>query len=378
METAIRALEDALDLAADAAVLGRLLERIRGLIAGWAAPGCDALAVGRAASRLYDAFLVRAAVLARPWPLQSPEPPDLADPPDPANAPALPESPEPPDAGGRFALVVLGSQGRREQFLATDQDNALILANDCDTAPTQAAFAAYAGRLAAVLGQAGMPPCPKGIMAASPDWRKTLSQWRDAIDAAAGRPDEAAVLTVSLLADVRPVWGDATLAGAVTAHLLRRVGETPLLARGLAREALRFGPPALLFGHLAAGRFGLGQHTVIDLKGEAVYPLILGIKALALDAGIAAPDTLGRLDGLVAARVLGEPFAKDVQSALNAIQALRLTAQAKAWRTGAPMENKVVPARLEAVSLSGLEGALKAAGRLRDVLEHHFSLRCLT
>ena len=378
MERAVRNLETELSLAADVAELGRLLERIRVLIADWATPGCDALAVGRAASRLYDAFLVRSAALARPWPPESPDPPDVAA------LPELPDAAEPAnalaqaDAAGRFALVVLGSQGRREQFLATDQDNALILANDCDTTPTQAVFSAFAGRLAAVLGQAGMPPCPKGIMAASPDWRKTLSQWRDAIDDAAGQPDEGAVLAVSLLADLRPVCGDATLAAAVTAHLLRRVGETPLLARGLAREALRFGPPALLFGHLAAGRFGLGQHTVIDLKGEAVYPLILGVKALALDAGIAAPDTVGRLDGLVAARLLGEPFAKDVQSALNCIQALRLTAQAKAWRTGAPMENRVVPARLEAASLAGLEGALKAAGRLRDVLEHHFSLRCLT
>lgn len=353
METAVRELEAALGQAGDPAALGRLLDRIRALIAGLAGSDSDALAVGRAASRLYDAFLARAAGLARPWP---------GDPDDPP---------------GRFALAVLGSQGRREQFLATDQDNTLILADDGDAAAAQDAFAAYAGRLAGVLAEAGMPPCPKGIMAASPDWRKTVADWLATIDAAAARPDEAAVLTVSLLADLRPVLGDATLVATVADHLRRRAGETTLLTRGLAREALRFGPPALIFGHLAAGLFGLG-HTVIDLKGEAAYPLTLGIKALALDAGIAAPDTLGRLAGLVEARLIGEPFAAALESALTRIQALRLAAQAQAWRTGAPMDNRIVPSRLDAASLAGLEAALKAAGRLRDVLEHHFSLRCLT
>ncbi|MFP5258590.1 MAG: DUF294 nucleotidyltransferase-like domain-containing protein [Acidobacteriota bacterium] len=350
MEAAVRELEIDLGLAPDPAALGRLLTRIRRCIAALAGTDCDALAVGRVASRLYDAFLARAAALARAG---------ENDPP------------------GRFVLAVLGSQGRREQFLATDQDNALILADDADDPRTMAAFAAYAGRLGAILAVAGMPPCPKGIMAASDDWRKTVSQWIEVIDVAAGKPDEAAVLTVSLLADLRPVYGDAALAEAVTGHLIRRAGETTLLTRGLAREALRFGPPALIFGHLAAGLFGLG-HGTVDLKGEAAYPLTLGIKALALDAGISAPDTLSRLAGLVAAGLIGQSFAEALQSALTRVQALRLSAQAAAWRAGEAMVNRIVPARLDAASLTGLETALKTAGRLRDVLEHHFSLRCLT
>ncbi|MHC1789624.1 DUF294 nucleotidyltransferase-like domain-containing protein [Solidesulfovibrio sp.] len=350
MEAAVVELEAALSRAGDGLALGRVLARIRGLIADQAGPAGDALAVGRSASRLYDALLARAAELARIGP---------DDPP------------------GRFALAVLGSQGRREQFLATDQDNALILADDCDNAAVLDAFAAYAGRLAAVLAEAGMPPCPKGIMAASPDWRKTVAHWRRAIDAAAARPDEAAVLTVSLLADLRPVVGDASLVAAVAGHLRRRAVETTLLTRGLAREALRFGPPALIFGHLATGLFGLGQGAV-DLKGEAAYPITLGIKALALDTGIAAPETLDRLAALVEAGLMGQPLADSLQNALGCVQSLRLSAQAKAWRAGRPMENRIVLSRLDAASLAGLESALKAAGRLRDILEHHFSLRCLT
>ncbi|KHK00957.1 DUF294 nucleotidyltransferase-like domain-containing protein [Desulfovibrio sp. TomC] len=347
MEAAVRELETETGQAGSVAALGRMLVRIRSAIVAKAGSDSDALAVGRAASRLYDAFLVRASELARDGP---------GDPP------------------GRFALAVLGSQGRREQFLATDQDNALILA---DVSGEDQAFAAYAVRLAAVLAGAGMPPCPKGIMAANAQWRKSLAQWCSAIDAAAARPDAEAVLTVSLLADLRPVVGDGSLVAAVIGHLRQRAAETPLLTRGLAREALHFGPPTLFFGHLASGLFGLG-HGVVDLKAAAVYPLILGIKALALDAGIMAPDTRGRLDGLVAAGLIGEELAEALRSALARVQALRLAAQAEAWRSGQAMENRIVVSQLSVVALADLETALKAAGRLRDILEHHFSLRCLT
>ena len=347
MEVVVRELEIAAGRAGSVAGLGRVLEGIRSAIAATAGPDSDALAVGRAASRLYDAFLVRASELARDGP---------GDPP------------------GRFALAVLGSQGRREQFLATDQDNALILA---EANSDDQAFAAYAARLAEVLAGAGMPPCPKGIMAVSPQWRKSVAQWFASIDAAAARPDAEAVLMVSLLADLRPVAGDASLVAAVAGHLCRRAAGTTLLTRGLAREALRFGPPALLFGHLPSGLFGLG-HGVVDLKAAAVYPLILGIKALALDAGLCAPDTLGRLDGLVAASLIGEALAGSLRQALRIVSALRLTAQAEAWRQGRAMENRIVLSHLSAAALADLETALKAAGRLRDILEHHFSLHCLT
>jgi CBS domain-containing protein len=339
----------AIAAAPDSLALGRELEGIRGLIAGQAGPQADALEVGRLASRLYDAFLLRAAELAR-------------------DGPAGPWA-EP----GSFALAVLGSQGRREQFLATDQDNLLILADGTD----ETALAAFAGRLGRVLAEAGMPPCPKGIMAANPVWRHHLSGWLDRIDAAAARPDEEAVLFVSLLADVRPILGERALVEAVTGRLRRRAGESGLLPRGLAREALRFGPPTLFLGHLPSGLFGLG-HASLDLKAAAVYPLVLGVKALALEAGIDAPDTLGRLAGLVASGHMEAELSAALQSALAQVQSLRLAAQAAAWNTGQAMENRVVPSQLSAQALAGLNTALKTAGRLRAILEHHFSLHCLT
>lgn len=349
MDPATAALFAALAAAPDSLALGRELERIRCCIADRAVPGVSALETGQLASQLYDAFLVRAAELARAGPLQLPE------------------------SAGSYCLAVLGSQGRREQFLATDQDNALILAEGADGE----AFAALAARLERLLAEAGMPPCPKGIMAANPVWRRSLADWFAVVDAAAARPDEEAVLFISLLADLRPVWGQASLAAALSEHMRRRARESSLLTRGLAREALRFGPPTLIFGHLPSGLFGLG-HGPLDLKAAAVYPLVLGVKALALEAGVAAPDTLGRLAGLVAAGHMEPELAKALQDGLARVQSLRLSAQAEAWSRGQTADNRLVPARLSAQALADLDAALRAAGRLAEILKHHFSLHCLT
>lgn len=349
MDPATAALIAALSVAPDSLTLGRELERIRRCIADRAISRADALETGRLASQLYDAFLVRAVELAREGP------------------PRLPET------AGPYGLAVLGSQGRREQFLATDQDNALILGDGVDAA----ALAAFAARLERLLAEAGMPPCPKGIMAANPAWRRPLDDWLAAVDAAAARPDEEAVLFISLLADLRPVWGEASLAAALADHVRRRAMESSLLTRGLAREALRFGPPTLIFGHLPSGLFGLG-HGTLDLKAAAVYPLVLGVKALALEAGIAAPETLGRLAGLVAAERLEPELAAALQDGLARVQSLRLTAQATAWSRGQTADNRLVPSRLSAQALADLDAALRAAGRLSEILKHHFSLHCLT
>jgi CBS domain-containing protein len=343
----VQVLAEALDAARDAAGLGRLFVDIRRLVARFALSGLDALEVGRLASLLYDKLLVRAAGLARDGPQEVPD---------------------------GCALAVLGSQGRREQFLATDQDNALILA---DEAGDDRGFEAFALRLAAILEETGVPPCPKGIMAASPAWRKRLAAWHEDIDAAAARPDAAAVLLVSLLADLRPVAGDAGLVAAVTGHLHACVADTPLLTRGLAREALRFAPPTFFFGHLHKGFFGLG-HEVVDMKRTAVFPLVQGIKSLALDAGITAVDTVSRLAALAGKGLVGAKLADRLTAAWSCVQSLRLTAQARACGEGRAMDNGVDLAGLDTLARKRLEAAFRVVAELQDILEHHFGLRYLT
>ncbi len=325
--------------------LAESLAEIRAMVARRA--GEDALDVGRLASGCYDRLLVRAAELA----LAGLGPPPTA-----------------------FALAVLGSQGRREQYLATDQDNALILG---DAANDDAFFAAFARRLAEILEAAGIAACPKGIMAQNPAWRKTVSAWRRDIDAALARGDAKAVVDVSLWADLRPVMGESGLVAAVAGYLRARLAETPLLARYLAREALNFSSPPMLFGHLAAEFFGFGRES-LDIKWSGVFPLVLGIKALALATGLAAVSTTERLEGLVANGTLGQAFAGQVRTAFACVQSLRLRGQVAALGQGRSPDNLVCPGCLAPRDREALRAAFRTVEQLREILTHRFGLHLLT
>ncbi|WP_300155684.1 putative nucleotidyltransferase substrate binding domain-containing protein [Solidesulfovibrio sp.] len=337
-------LSEALGRAGDARELAGLTRGVRAFVAGRAESG-DVLDTGRAAAALYDGLLARAAVLARDRP------------------------------PGGFCLAALGSQARGEQFLATDQDNALILPDPADAPEAREAWTAFAARLRDVLAAAGLPPCPKGIMAATPEWRRTLREWREALDAAADRPDAGGVLLVSLLADVRAVWGDPALAEALAGQVRRHAADAPLLVRGLAREALRFAPESGFPGPFS----GFGKnHTSLDLKRAAVYPLALGVKALALEAGLTETGTVERLDGLVRRGLVGGELGARLTRAFACVQGLRLRAQARALAAGRAPDNLIERDALPVTDREALRQALHAVAELAAVLEHHFGLAYLT
>ena len=340
-------LSEALGRAGDARELAGLTRAVRAFVAARAESG-DVLDTGRAAAALYDGLLARAAALARDGPGR------------------------PPDG---FCLAALGSQARGEQFLATDQDNALILPDAAHAPEAREAWAAFAARLRDVLAAAGLPPCPKGIMAAAPEWRRTLREWREALDAAADRPDAGGVLLVSLLADVRAVWGDSSLAEALAGRVRRHAADAPLLVRGLAREALRFAPESGFPGPFS----GFGQSRApLDLKRAAVYPLALGVKALALEAGLTQTGTVERLDGLVRRGLVGGELGARLRRAFACVQGLRLRAQARALAAGRAPDNLIERDALPAPEREALRQALRAVAELAAVLEHHFGLAYLT
>lgn len=345
VNTDARILAESLDKAREPRELAALLRNIRAFVAGRAGGG-DVLETGRAAAALYDALLARAAALARSGPVAPP-----------------------PGA----CLLALGSQGRCEQFLATDQDNALVLPGKADAGGRQA-YAAFAGRMRDILEAAGMPPCPRGIMAAAPEWRRTAREWRDALDGAADRPDAAGVLLVSLLADARAVDGDAALAMAVAAHVRRRAADAPLLVRGLAREALHFAPEAHLPGPLSLS----GRHAPVDLKRAAVYPLVLGVKALALETGVPETGTVARIGALSRLGRIGQDSAARLERAFACVQALRLRRQAQAAAAGGQPDNRLDPASLSPPDREELRRAFRAVADFTAMLEHHFSLAYLT
>lgn len=336
---------DGIARASGTEVLASFFRRIRDMALSGVAAGTDIPALGRALGVLNDRILARAAHLSAFGAELSPR---------------------------CFCLAVLGSEGRREQFFATDQDNALLAAAGIETGggtPT----AAFAQAFIAALTAVGFPPCENRVMIDNDDWRADLPQWQERVDDVVREPDGPGILMLSFLADARPVYGDASLCQALSEHLRRRVAASPLTLGYMAREALRFTPPLGVFGSLTVVRDGPGKGG-LDVKKGGLFPMVQGLRTLALEHGVAATGTLERLSALAGQGVFSASRAAGLAEAYACLQTLRVRSQARALGRGRAADNLIFPESLTPAERDALKDALRQVTDFQEHLHTRYGL----
>ena len=281
------------------------------LVASMAAGGLDAVRIGRMVSRLNDALVGR--LLRRAETELGPPPCD-------------------------YAWMVFGSEGRMEQALITDQDNALVYADP--TPEASAYFTALAQRGVDGLLSTSFPPCRGGFMATR--WCRPLSGWVELFRGWIETPEPKALVEASNFFDFRRVCG--TLDLDPLDDVLRRASQEKLFLAHLAKCAVGFEPPLGLFRHIREEDGG------VELKKGGIMPIVSLARLYALEAGSEARPTLERLESAARAGTLSAEGAATLAEAFRFLLALRLRDQLRARQEGRPPDNK---ARLE--SLSPLE-----------------------
>jgi CBS domain-containing protein len=260
-----------------------------------------------------------------------------------------------------YAWIVFGSEGRMEQLLLTDQDNALVhgdppVDDPAAAAACEAYFASLAEKVVAGLQAAGFPPCPGGFMATR--WRKPLSAWLDLFRGWIGTPDAAALLDVSSLLDFRPVHG--TLDLAPLDAVVRSASERAVFLAHLARTALTFEPPLSPFRQIKE------QDGGVDVKKGGLMPIVGMARVFALEAGSGARGTLDRLQAASESGNLSREGATTLAEAFRFLLGLRLRVQLEAARTGSAATNLVRPADLSALERRLLRDTFLAVRELQQ------------
>jgi CBS domain-containing protein len=228
-----------------------------------------------------------------------------------------------------YAWIVFGSEGRMEQTLLTDQDNALVYADE--GAGHEAYFEALATRVVHGLIAASFPPCAGGLMASN--WRRTLSSWAQLFRGWIDAPEPRALIEALNFFDFRRVHGSLDLDA--LEHQLRRAGREPLFMAQLARASLGLTPPLGTFRSIKAEDEG------VDLKKGGLAPIVSLARLYALEAGSGARGTLDRLDDAVAAGTLSREGAQTLAEGFRLLLGLRLREQLRARREGEPLTNSV-------------------------------------
>jgi CBS domain-containing protein len=277
----------------------------------------------------------------------------------------------PPELAANSCLMVMGSEGRGEQILKTDQDNALILRDGFEFPELEA----VAQRFNHALATFGYPPCPGQIMLTNPLWRQPLTGYKTTIaDWLLGsHPDGPMHLAIFM--DARAVAGDTDLLRQAHNHLRGLFGGSDALLARFAGAVEQFSEPGTWWDRLTTLR-GRDEQS-FDLKKLGTFPIVHGTRALALEHQLDALRTTERIHLLATKEHLDAALARDLVDALQFLMGLKLKNNLRQRQMGTTPHNLVKLSELGTLERDLLKDSLAIIKRFKQHLHIHFKLEAL-
>jgi CBS domain-containing protein len=272
----------------------------------------------------------------------------------------------PPELVANSCLLVMGSEGRGEQIMKTDQDNALLLRDGYDLPQ----LPEIAARFNEALAQFGYPPCPGGIMLTNPLWRGSVARFRETLRDWIYGADPQGTMNLAIFFDAARVAGDAALLQELRQYLDHILtGGDAFLAR-FAAAADQFDEPQSLWTRLTLR----ADEQPLDLKKLGTFPIVHGVRALCLRHGVREPGTAQRLRRLVERELIDADLGRDLLEALHFLMEMKLRHQLRQRAVGEPPGNSVQPSALSTMERDQLKDALAINKRFRGLLRQRFRL----
>lgn len=276
----------------------------------------------------------------------------------------------PPELRANSCLIVMGSEGRGEQIVKTDQDNALLLRDGFTHPELDRITEAFT----AALIDMGYPPCPGGIMLSRPLWRQSVADFGATLARWIHGGDPEGPMNLAIFLDAAAVAGDVSLLDAARARV----------------DALLMGDDGYYARFAAAiGQFDSGgwwsrlpglsgrASAQIDLKKRGLFPLVHGVRALALQYRTGGTSTAARLAALEAGGHVDRLFARDLIEALHFLMRLKLSSNLRQMAEGRTPDTMIRLEDLGTFDRQALKDALAIVRRFRQWLGLHYRLDIL-
>lgn len=277
----------------------------------------------------------------------------------------------PADLVAHSCLFVMGSEGRGEQLLKTDQDNGLLLA---DGYAPPADLQALCQRFSEVLERFGYPECPGRIMLSNPAWRGAVAGFTQRVRQWLLLPEADSLMNLAIFLDARAVAGDGALLAQVRRGLMDVATDSDALVARFAIAVEQFDSAASWWNRLLARGDG-ARH--ISLKKAGIFPIVHGVRSLALARRVAATGTAERIAALVLDGTLDAALGEELVQSLHFLMGLRLQAGLAELDQGQPVTGHVDPQRLGSLERSLLKDALAVVKRFKSFLRLRLRLDAL-
>jgi len=272
----------------------------------------------------------------------------------------------------KFAFVALGSEGRKEQTLSTDQDNAIIF----EDIPTENAEEVYvyflelAKKVNSDLHKVGFKLCKGDVMARNPKWTQPLSVWKEYFSDWINNSSPQNLLDTSIFFDFRCVYGDAALSDKLRKHILSFAENKAVFFYHFAQTISKYKAPLSMFGSIISD-----SHTEngdsIDVK-KILLPITGFLRIYSIKNSIEETNSQNRLEKLFSTGVIDEAMFKEIQQSYNILVQLRLRFQTLSILKGELPGNSINTSKLTNVERSVLKKIFDEIGNLKTRLNFDF------
>ena len=273
---------------------------------------------------------------------------------------------------GKSCLVVMGSEGRAEQILRTDQDNALIISDDCSISEEK--LREFTHLFTETLVDFGFPRCEGNIMVSNPYWCRKQSDFKELIYEWVNSPSGDNFMNIAIFYDALCVSGDIEIIKELKNYLFKISSNSQSFYTNFARVINSFDVPLGFFDGFVFNSKDEKHKDEIDIKRGGIFIIVQGIRSLSIQNRVLNTNTIKRINSLKELKVLDDESAKELIMAFNILNSLKLKASLEKLDKKEKIDNFVNPNRLTIMEKDLLKESFKIVNRLKKRLENHFKL----
>ncbi|WP_029522428.1 putative nucleotidyltransferase substrate binding domain-containing protein [Persephonella sp. KM09-Lau-8] len=267
-----------------------------------------------------------------------------------------------------FSFIVLGSEGRKEQTLNTDIDNGIIYTDESK----QEIILKIGKSIIDKLLKIGFPECPGKVMASNPMWVKSVNNWKTTIDNWILRPDSSSIMYLSIFMDLRTIYGKEDFSEILKKHIFDMVENNKNFLVVMALKTLEFEPPIGFFRNFIVEKTGEHKNE-LDIKKGGIFPIVQGIRVLALENKVEETGTIDRIRQL--RNKIGVNLADELIESFKFLQTLRLKFQLEKLSEGKKPDNYINPEKLSKFEKDLLKDAFKVVKKFQEIIGVHYRIR---
>jgi len=260
-------------------------------------------------------------------------------------------------------LIVMGSEGRNEQIIKTDQDNALVINDNSSSSQ----YKEYMQQITNSLIDFGYPPCEGNIMVSNPFWCKTVQDYKDETARWIQTPDLQNYMDLAIFFDSFAVAGDKKLLIDLKDDLFYKLHDKDVFMAYFAKSTLAFDTPRTVSSFMSKVNY-------IDIKKAGVFPIVQGIRSLCLRERIRETTTVKRIKILVERSILDKNMGNELLEAFDVLGTLRLKAQLKSFQCKKNINNEIDTHSLGKIQRDLLKDSLSIVNDFKKFISHSFQI----